>query len=258
MPHRTTTLQDKTPPAPGNIFTELASVDSTNNYAMAQAHAGKAFHGNVFFAHEQTQGKGQRGKKWVAAPGENIMMSVVLVPEKLPINEQFLLSASIALSCYDLLNKYLPGEISIKWPNDLYIGDRKAGGILIDNILSGNNWKYAIVGIGININQTQFEEFLINPASLRQATGKTFDVTDLARELCSCIEKRNAQLQLEKMDEIIAEYNQHLYKRTKQVQLKKGDKVFKTTIVEVTAKGKLITVDKKQRSFDFGEVVWLR
>lgn len=256
MPHHATILQDKTPPVIGNVFTELSSVDSTNNYAMAQAYAGKAFHGNAFFAREQTAGKGQRGKKWVAAPGENIMMSIVLQPVGVSINEQFLLSACIALGCYDLLNKYLPDEIFIKWPNDLYVRDRKAGGILIENILSGNNWKYAIVGIGMNINQTKFDERLSNPVSLKQATGRTFDVTEQAKELCNCLDKRYNELLLGKKDEMIAEYSQHLYKRNEIVRLKKGNKIFETTIKEVTQQGKLITVDKAERSFDFGEVVW--
>ena len=257
MPHRTTILQDKTPLLIGNVFTEFKSLDSTNNYATAQAHAGKAFHGNVFFAHEQTAGKGQRGKKWFAAPGENIMLSIVLQPERVPVNEQFLLSACIALGCYDLLNKYLPGEIFIKWPNDLYIRDRKAGGILIENIISGNIWKYAIAGIGININQPKFDKRLPNPVSLKQATGRTFDVIDLAKELCNSIEKRYSKLELGKKDEIVAEYNQHLYKRNEVVRLKKGNEFFETTIKEVSIQGKMITVDKEERSFDFGEVVWV-
>jgi BirA family transcriptional regulator, biotin operon repressor / biotin---[acetyl-CoA-carboxylase] ligase len=256
LPHRTTILQDKTPLAIGNVFTEFESIDSTNNYATAQAHAGKAFHGNVFFAYEQTAGKGQRGKKWIAATGENIMMSIILEQKRLSINEQFLLSACIALGCFDLLNKYLPEEISIKWPNDLYIRDRKAGGILIENILSGDNWRYAIVGIGININQTKFDKGLANPVSLKQATGKIFEVIDLAKELCGCIEKRYNQLEIIKRDEMIAEYNQHLYKRNKQVRLKKGNEIFETIIKEVSPQGKLITVDEEERSFDFGEVVW--
>jgi BirA family biotin operon repressor/biotin-[acetyl-CoA-carboxylase] ligase len=256
LPHRTTILQDKTQPVVGNVFNELRLVDSTNNYATAQAHAGKAFHGNVFFAFEQSAGKGQRGKKWIAAPGENMMISIVLQPEKLYVNEQFLLSACIALSCYDLLNKYLPEEIFIKWPNDIFINDRKAGGILIENILSGNKWKYAITGIGININQIKFDESLPNPVSLKKATGKTFDVTGLAKELCDCIEKRYNELEVGKIEEIIAEYNLHLYKRNKAVRLKKGNEIFETIIKEVSPQGKLITVDKKERSFDFGEVVW--
>lgn len=257
MAHRATILQDKNQPVIGSVFNELRSLDSSNNYATAQAHAGKAFHGHVFFAHEQTAGKGQRGKKWVAASGENIMMSVVLQPEKVSANEQFSLSASIALGCYDLLNNYLPEEIFIKWPNDLYINDRKAGGVLIENILSGNNWKYAVVGIGININQTKFDDGLLNPISLKQATGKAFEVIDLAKELCSCLEKKYHELELGKKVEMIAEYNQHLYKRNELVRLKKGNEIFETTIKEVTPEGKLITFDKEERSFDFGEVVWV-
>ena len=256
MPHRATILQDKTQPVIGNVFNELTSVDSTNNYAMAEAHAGKAFHGNVFFAHEQTAGKGQRGKKWFAAPGANIMMSIVLQPERVPINELFLLSACMALGCYDLLNNFLPEEIFIKWPNDLYINDRKAGGILIENILSGNNWKYAIVGIGMNINQTKFDKNLPNPVSLKQAVEKTFEVIDLAKELCNCIEKRYSKLEFEKNNKMIGEYNQHLFKRNEVVRLKKGNEFFGTVIKEVSQQGKLITVGDEERSWDFGEVEW--
>ncbi len=256
MSHPATTLQDKTTPEIGNVFTELLTVDSSNNYAMAKVHDGKAFHGNVFFAHEQTAGKGQRGKNWIANTSENIMMSIVLQPERLFINEQFLLSACIALACYDLLNIYLPEEIFIKWPNDLYVGDRKAGGILIENIISGETWKYAIVGIGININQTEFDESLINPISLKRSTGKSFDVIDLAKELCAFIERRYNKLFVGKTDEMIAEYNLHLYKRNEVVRLKKENQIFETMIKEVTPQGKLVTFDEEERSFGFGEVEW--
>jgi len=224
---------------------------------MAQANAGKAFHGHVFFAHQQTAGKGQRGKKWVAAKGENIMMSIVLQPDCLLISQQFFLSAAMALGCYDLLNKCFTEEIFIKWPNDLYIRDRKAGGILIENVLSGDNWKYAIVGIGININQTKFEESLLNATSLKQATGESFDVIDMAKKLCDCIEKRYQELKLGNNDETICEYNEHLYKRDELVQLKKGKEVFETTIKKVSTRGKMITVDAEERGFDFGEVEWV-
>lgn len=238
----------------GNVFTEFKSVDSTNNYAMAQAHAGKAFHGNVFFAHEQTAGKGQRGKKWIAATGENIMMSIVMEPKSLSINEQFALSACIALSCYDLLNKYLPDEIFIKWPNDLYFRDRKAGGILIENIISGENWKFAIVGIGMNINQVVFDENLPNPTSLKLFIGKNFDVVALAKQLCVFLDKRYNELIARNGEKIISDYNSHLYKRGEKVKLKKGAQVFETTIKEVDSRGNLITTDAIERSLEFGEV----
>ncbi|MBS1916281.1 MAG: biotin--[acetyl-CoA-carboxylase] ligase [Bacteroidetes bacterium] len=242
----------------GNPFIELQSVDSTNNYAMAQVHEGLALPGTAYFAHEQFAGKGQRGKVWLTKPGENIMMSVVLPIQTLSVNEQFVLSACIALSCFDLLNSYLAGEIFIKWPNDLYVNDRKTGGILIENIISGENWKCAIVGIGININQTIFDERLPNPTSLQQETGQLFDAVTLAKELCACIEKRFFQLNKKSTEKIIDEYNKVLYKKGKPVRLKKDNIVFETVIEKVNSKGELITKDVIERSFGFGEVEFQR
>ena len=86
-----------------------------------------------------------------------------------------------SLPAYDFFNFYAIDETSIKWPNDIYWRDRKAGGILIENILQGKKWKFAIVGIGININQTLFPASLPNPVSLKQITGKTFNVVELGK-----------------------------------------------------------------------------
>ena len=120
-------------PPIGQPFIILPSVDSTNNYAMAQSRAGLAMHGTAYLAMEQTNGKGQRGKSWTSKPGENIMLSVVLEPKGLTIGNQFILSASVALACYDFLKKYTDPEMTrIKWPNDLYWQDRKAGGVLVE------------------------------------------------------------------------------------------------------------------------------
>ena len=90
--------------------------------------------------------------------------------------------------------KYAGDRTRIKWPNDIYWKDRKAGGILIENVLQGGKWKYSIVGIGININQILFPANILNPVSLAQITGKTFEVIALAKELCSHLEKRWQQL----------------------------------------------------------------
>src|ERR1700741_610993 len=116
----------------------LNSIDSTNNYAMQKVHAGLASHGNGYFALEQTAGKGQRGKSWTAAHGENIILSVTV--ETLPVKglEPFHLSVATALAAKDLLEKYAGNEVGIKWPNDIYWRDRKAGGILIENVLRGS------------------------------------------------------------------------------------------------------------------------
>ncbi|HXL72345.1 MAG TPA: biotin--[acetyl-CoA-carboxylase] ligase, partial [bacterium] len=141
----------------GHAFIELGSVDSTNNYAMARAAAGLADHGTLYFAHEQWAGKGSRGRTWTSKPGENIILSAVLEPVALVSSQAFALSACVALACHDLFSQYAGAEATrIKWPNDLYWGDRKAGGILIENNFRGDRWAFAIAGIGININQTEF------------------------------------------------------------------------------------------------------
>ncbi|HRI22981.1 MAG TPA: biotin--[acetyl-CoA-carboxylase] ligase, partial [Panacibacter sp.] len=132
-------------PAP---FIEINSIDSTNNYAVQQLQKGQAIHGTAYFAYEQTAGKGQRGRQWHTQPGENIALSVVLNTKWLQGPRQFGLSMSVAMAAYDLFLKYAVNDTFIKWPNDLYWRDRKAGGILIENMVHGKEWQWAVAGIG--------------------------------------------------------------------------------------------------------------
>jgi BirA family biotin operon repressor/biotin-[acetyl-CoA-carboxylase] ligase len=247
--------------ASAGFFTILDTVDSTNNYAMGRVHAGLAKHGMLWFAKEQTAGKGQRGKSWEMEKGKSIAMSLVLEPGRLPagpcgqIKDQFHLSAAVALACFEFFSAHAGDETKIKWPNDLFWRDRKAGGILIENKYQGKVWKWAVVGIGININQVKFDEFLINPVSLKQITGKTFNTIDLAKELYSLLMKNLAELKT--IEDIMLRYNEHLYKVNKKVTLKKGKIKFDTVIKEVSPQGHLITVDAIENEFDFGEVEWM-
>ena len=241
----------------GQPLTILLSVDSTNNYAMAQAQNGQATHGAAWLAMEQTAGKGQRGKNWVASYGENILFSVLLTPPPNHISHPFLLSATIALGCYDFFNIYAGDETSIKWPNDLYWRDRKAVGILLENSYRGKDWVFTVAGMGININQTRFHEGAKNPVSLRQITGGEYDVTTVVPELCKTLENRYQQLLQDKTGSILKDYQSVLYKRGQTVKLKKDNSIFETTIIGVTASGSLITHDTIDRSFEVGEVEWL-
>jgi BirA family biotin operon repressor/biotin-[acetyl-CoA-carboxylase] ligase len=242
----------------GQPFMELAVVESTNIYAMDLLQANLAGHGTAVFAQEQTAGKGQRGKSWTGEPGLNIALSVILDCSSLTITQQFPLSSMVALACHDFFSRYAGDETRIKWPNDLYWRDRKAGGILIENLIRGNKWQGSVAGIGININQTAFSDLLKNPVSLKQITGKTFpDTTMLARELCACLEKRWQQLKKGDQNGLLLAYNRQLYKRGQEVRLKTGSIAFQARVEEVTADGELRVSGGLQDLFRFGELEWV-
>ncbi len=244
-------------PTPDNILNILNNVDSTNNYAMQKVYAGLAKPGEAYFAHFQSAGKGQRGKHWMGEEGKNIALSIVIKPSPLNITEQFYLSAAVALGCFDFFCKYAGDETSIKWPNDIYWRDRKAGGILIENVIKGKKWKWAVVGIGINVNQTIFGNELINPVSLLQITGKEYDPVELAAELHSSVLKRIESLFSAGKMQLIEEYNRHLYKLNGIVKLKKGNMVFETIVKGVDENGCLETADTIGNKYDFGDVDWI-
>lgn len=238
------------------IFTILDNVDSTNNYAMQQVHDGLAKHGSAWFTTNQTAGKGQRGKHWVSEKGKNIAMSLVLVPGQLNIQGQFYLSSVVALTCLEFLKQYAGDDVKIKWPNDLFWRDRKGGGILIENKFQGKDWRWAVAGIGLNVNQIAFNADLVNAVSLKQITGKTFNAIELARELHALLLKKLSVGITQ--EEILRQYNQHLYKINEWVTLKRGGEKIETFVKEVSAQGKLVTVDAVEREFEFGgEVEWV-
>ena len=241
----------------GQPFMELAVVESTNIYAMDLLQANLAGHGTAVFAHQQTAGKGQRGKRWTGEPGLNIALSVIVDCSFLTITRQFPLSSMAALACHDFFSRHAGDETRIKWPNDLYWRDRKAGGILIENLVRGNKWQGAVVGIGININQVVFAELLKNPVSLKQITGKTFQPIKLANELCDCLEQRWQQLKSGDEAGLLAVYNRQLYKRGEQVRLKTGNIAFQGVVEAVTGEGELRVSGGLQDLFRFGELEWV-
>jgi BirA family biotin operon repressor/biotin-[acetyl-CoA-carboxylase] ligase len=172
----------------------------------------------------------------------------------LTASEQFLLSASVALATCDFYKNYAGDETRIKWPNDLYWRDRKAGGILIENSFRGNEWTFAIAGIGININQTHFDPALPNPVSLKQITGKNFNVIQLARELCTHLDKRFQQLQQSGIEPVLKEYEALMYKHGQMASFRKDGKLFQAQVQGVAPSGRLIAGD---RQYDFNELEWV-
>jgi BirA family biotin operon repressor/biotin-[acetyl-CoA-carboxylase] ligase len=180
---------------------------------MNEARMGQTSDGTAYFALDQYQGKGQRAKTWSSKPGENIILSVVKDCSGLQLNNQFQLSVAVALACFDFFSAYAGDETRIKWPNDLYWRDRKAGGILIENMVKSDRWDKAIIGMGININQTAFNTLEGKPVSLKQITGKAFDPIILAKELCQHLEKRFSMLANKPFDQLLSAYNAQLFKK---------------------------------------------
>ncbi|MCM1519197.1 MAG: biotin--[acetyl-CoA-carboxylase] ligase [Lachnoclostridium sp.] len=158
----------------------LDMVDSTNTYLKSLTDAP---HGTAVTARCQTAGRGQRGNSWESAPGENVTMSMMLRPRGIQAKEQFAISEAVALGVANILRMLVPPgvEISVKWPNDIYAGDRKIAGILIENTLSGSTILESIAGIGVNINQEIFRSDAPNPVSLFQLTGIRQNVDLVAR-----------------------------------------------------------------------------
>jgi BirA family biotin operon repressor/biotin-[acetyl-CoA-carboxylase] ligase len=241
----------------GQPFVVLPKVDSTNNHAMKEAKMGNLSFGTVFFAQEQTHGKGQRSKTWESKPGENLMMSLYIDSRGLQVHQQVILSFATSIAAYNLLKKYAGDETCIKWPNDIYWRDRKAGGILIENVIKGNTLDYSIIGIGININQTVFEQMDKQPVSLKQITGKTFDPVSLAKELCSELESILNEKEENLHDWLISKYNEALFKKGERVILKKENIQFEALIKGVNKKGNLVVEQGFEREFVFGEISWV-
>ena len=241
----------------GVPFTELSEVDSSNNYAMRKVQAQLAEHGATWFAHYQKSGKGQRGKRWNAEQGQNIMISFVLDTSAVLIDKQAIISMAVALACYDFFNKYAIDSSSIKWPNDIYWRDRKAGGILIEAVTRGQECRYAVVGIGLNINQTLFPANLKNPVSLRQITGKSYDVILMAKELCNMLELRWQQLRNDGEHALHKEYNSRLYKINQPATFKTGTTTIQAVVEGVNLQGELLINTGQQAAVSFGSVEWV-
>ena len=182
----------------GAPLIELLSVDSTNIYAMEQIKAGKAISGSCYTTPFQTNGKGQHGRVWESEKGQNLLSSYVLELKQLKTGkiwtpaDQIGFSAAIALGARAFFASFAGAETKIKKPNDIYYRDRKAGGILIENLVRGKDWTWTIIGIGMNINQGSFSSAAVNqiaanPISLQEITNQIWDLKKMQKHLSEAL-----------------------------------------------------------------------
>jgi len=151
----------------------LDKVESTNSYFSDLLKKSKSPEGSIVSALYQSHGKGQGSNSWESEQGKNLLISLVLYPNDLPLDKHFLLSKAISLGLVDYMSAKT-NHIKIKWPNDIYFKNKKLAGILIENVIKGNAITQSIVGIGLNLNQIVFTSDAPNPVSLKQITGKNY------------------------------------------------------------------------------------
>lgn len=235
----------------------LDIVDSTNNYAMQLINDDKAHHGLTILADQQTQGKGQRGRVWQSEVGESLLMSVILVP-KHSLLHQFVFSAGVAVTIANVLQKYTESKIvEIKWPNDIIVSDKKAGGVLIENVLQGSSWVYTVVGIGINICQDKFADELYHATSIKIETGKTLEIKALCVEISNAVaEFATASLA---SDQVMSAYNLLLFKRNCSQKINDKSTLRTVTIKEVRHDGGLLVQNEtgKDEILEHGNQIWV-
>lgn len=210
---------------------------------------------------EQTHGRGQGGTTWSAEPSANLTFSLILPMTFLPLHHQFALSQAVALACREYIQENLSDiKCFIKWPNDILVNDSKIGGILIENLILGSEWTYAIVGIGLNINQTEFSPDLNMATSLQSICGQTFQLENEMQSVAESLELGFQQLQSLDYDQLHKEYLQHLYCLNLPCRWSCNDQQFQATIRGVNAQGQLILEmeDQSTKTFEVKQVSLIR
>lgn len=196
----------------GTNLVELDSSESTNNYALNLLRKKQPFEGTIVRTFCQTLGRGQRQKQWESEDFSNLTFSLIYYPVFLSVSKQFQLSKAIALGVADFVKSTAKIEdVKIKWPNDIYVGNKKIAGILIENTVSGNKISSAVIGIGLNVNQTTFRQEIPNPVSLKMIAGKELDLENCFQKLCVSLEARYMQLKAGKENVINEHYHKALY-----------------------------------------------
>jgi len=243
----------------GNQIIKINSIDSTNNYAQELIKSKNTdANGTVIIADYQSAGRGQVENKWESENGKNLLISIVLYPQNLEAINQFILSKFVCLSIINYLkNKNITAQI--KWPNDIYVNNKKIAGILIENSIQGNLIKHSIIGIGLNINQINFSETLKNPISLANILNIQ---SNLSLELDFLLKEfniLNEKLQILDFKYFDKMFLNNLYKLNIISNFKNETEIFEAKIIGITNFGQLL-LERKNKSreiYNFKEIEFL-
>lgn len=241
----------------GKVVKEFPKLASTNQYATDLLSKSKPSEGTVISTPNQYAGRGQIGSKWESEADKNLNLSFIFYPTFLPIRNQFQLNQAISIGVKECIAEFVPENVKIKWPNDIYIGNRKVCGILIQNTLASSKITSTVIGIGINVNQIDFITNPPNPTSLKLEIGQNLDLEQVRNVLCQKIERRYLQLKANRIQELNQDYLANLY-RINQMSLFKrlNEETFFGKILGVEDSGKLLIENEfgERESFAVKEV----
>ena len=235
-----------------NNILYIKQTPSTNELLWNKIREEKVPEGFIVHADFQMAGKGQLGNSWESKAGKNLLFSMVLYPQQVPPDKQFLLSQIVSIAIKNTLDKYVD-NVTIKWPNDIYWNDKKIAGILIENSLQGKHIKLSVIGIGLNVNQTEFESNAPNPISLRQIVHKRVARKPIMKSIWQHILKLYTELDVQYIQQT---YSEMLYRKDGFHPFKVQGEVFEAKIFSVRPDGmlELETADGEYRGFYFKEV----
>ena len=265
------TLSRHYTPMNTKLFPKVArwydTLASTNEAAIQDINAGKgADAGAVYWTEEQSKGRGQGNNRWHASSAANLTISIVAYPSHLPIDRLFALTQLTGLAVADTVRHFLPEravEVTLKWPNDVYVGTQKIAGILVQNGLRGSNISWSVFGIGLNVNEIDFPpELAATATSLRLLAGTDFDREAVANQLFSAFSKAYELTSPTRLPELDQAYHQSLYLKNTPAQYRHAEtgELFTAIIRGVAPTGqlRLEMVDGRERLFSLREIGFLR
>jgi len=239
-------------------FLHLEQIDSTNAYLQRQQ-SECDIRNWVVSADEQTAGKGMGSNGWESEVGKNLTFSLAMDVSFLPAERQFLLSKAVALGLIHALDALLPEEkLHIKWPNDIYFENRKLAGILINSTIKANMMDVSIIGIGLNVNQMQFQDWPTHPISMKQITGKEYDLQPLLEQVAEQLLIKVEQLKSSPAA-IEQDYLKRLYRYRTWADYEVDGKKMRLFMTGIDSFGRLqlLDIENNPYCFDIKEVKFL-
>jgi BirA family transcriptional regulator, biotin operon repressor / biotin---[acetyl-CoA-carboxylase] ligase len=222
----------------GKNLVYVPECHSTNTLAFDLCQRTTSEEGTVIITDNQIKGRGQRGNEWVSEPYKNLTFSLIVKPTFLKPIDQFHLTIAISLALRDFLTQRVSGTVKIKWPNDILLNDKKLGGILIENSLTGDSIQYSVVGIGLNVNQENFT--MDSASSMKVMAGHDFELTEELSLVMEFLEQRYLQLRSGKIGELRNDYLNSLYGKGELRTFIDASGEWRGTIQDVNHRGKLL------------------